>query len=65
VWRLPLAWLTAIGVATVGSTYFDLVFSGLAKIHPKFFRVLFDPILVPPSIWLFVIFLASLPRRLF
>jgi hypothetical protein len=57
VWRLPLAWLAAIGAATVGSTYFDLVFSGLAKIHPKFVRVLFDPILVPPSIWLFVIFL--------
>jgi hypothetical protein len=57
VWRLPLAWLAAIGVATVGSTYFDLVFSGFAKVHPNFVRVLFDPILVPPSIWLFVIFL--------
>jgi hypothetical protein len=57
LWRLPLAWLAAICVATAGSVFLVLVFSELGSAHPNVLKLLSDMVLNIPLVWPLVIYL--------
>lgn len=57
LWRVPLAWLAAICVATAGSFFFVLLFSEFGAAHPNILKLLSDIVLNMPLVWLLVVYL--------